>query len=114
MRNILKVGSVAVFVLAAGFVFATNGTQPVSAERNEAAASPRSLYLQHCAACHGANGKAQTALGKKFEADDLTASNASVSKIIRYITNGRGDMPSFKKKMTAAQISSLAAYVHGM
>jgi len=55
------------------------------------------LYLQNCARCHGADGKAQTALGKRLQADDLTASSASTARIIRTITNGRGDMPSFKR-----------------
>jgi mono/diheme cytochrome c family protein len=118
MRNILKSVVLAAFVVAGIFIFAARGTQATSAFVSEAKfaglASPRTLYVQNCARCHGSNGKAQTALGKKLEADDLTASTAGTSKIIRIITNGKGKMPSFRKKLTAAQITSLAGYVRSL
>ena len=88
-------------------------TTPAAIASSEAA-SPRTLYIQNCARCHGTDGKAQTTLGKKLEADDLTASTASTAKIIRTVTNGRGDMPSFKKKLSAAQIASIAGYVRSL
>jgi mono/diheme cytochrome c family protein len=118
MVNILRVAVVFVFLVTCAFVFTTRETHATSFVTGTAdysdAASPRSLYLQYCARCHGSNGKAQTALGKRLEADDLTTSDASTAKIIRLVTNGKGDMPSFKKKMTSAQIASLAGYVSGM
>src|SRR5258708_37264924 len=102
MKRIIKLLVIAGFSAAACFGGWT-GSSPVEAVSPEAA-SPRTLYVQNCARCHGSNGKAQTALGKRLGADDLTASTASTSKIIRVITNGRGKMPSFKKKLTTAQI----------
>lgn len=121
MVNVFRLAAIFVFLLGGVFVFITSGTQAMADTAAVAVdhssgdmSSPRSLYQQHCARCHGSNGKAQTALGRKLEADDLTTSNASPAKIIRIVTNGKGDMPSFRKKMTSAQISSLATYVSGL
>lgn len=109
MKKIIKLALIAAFAFAAGFGAFFRGV-PVTVE----AASPRSLYVQNCARCHGSDGKAQTSLGKKLEADDLTTSTASKDKIIRTVTNGRGDMPSFKRKLSKAQIASIAGYVRSL
>ena len=115
MQAFIKVGIILTVGIAAVFMLSTHETQATAAGVNGAVSdgvtSPRSLYMQNCARCHGANGKAETALGKKLEADDLTASTASTAKVIRTITNGRGKMPSFRKKLTATQIKSVAEYV---
>lgn len=76
--------------------------------------SPRTLYVQNCANCHGADGRADTAKGRELDADDLTTAkvqNMSTAKIIRVITNGKGDMPALGRKLTPAQIRSIAGYV---
>lgn len=115
MRNILKLAVVLAFLLAGGFIFVTPEMQATPASATfDNLESPRSLYIQNCARCHGANGKAQTALGRKLEADDLTISNASTAKIIRTITNGRGEMPSFRRKLTKTQIASVAGYAKSL
>ena len=112
MKNTIKLALIAGVSIAAGFAASVHSAPTATASSQ--AVSPRSLYVQNCARCHGSNGKAQTALGKKLEADDLTASSASTAKIIRTVTNGRGDMPSFKKKLSKAQISSIAGYVRSL
>ena len=112
MKKIIKLAIIAAFAI--GFGFAALAQSAPAAIASSDAVSPRSLYMQNCAKCHGANGKAQTTLGKKLEADDLTASTASTAKIIRTVTNGRGGMPSFKKKLSKAQITSVAGYVKSL
>ena len=112
MKKIIKLAIIVGFSAAAGIAALVHSAP--AAVASSAEASPRSLFVQNCARCHGSNGKAQTALGKKLEADDLTASTASTAKIIRTVTNGRGDMPSFKKKLSKAQIASLAGYVKSL
>lgn len=50
-------------------------------------------------------------------ADDLTSDdvkNSSESKIARIITNGKADMPGFKKKLSVAQITSIAKYIKSL
>ena len=110
MKNFLKLGIVSGFV-AAGVFFVFSNSAPVNAAAAaEIASSPRSLYLSNCASCHGSDGKAQTAKGLAMKADDISG-GTSTSKTIRLVTNGRGDMPSFKRRLTAAQIKSIAGYV---
>lgn len=112
MKKLIKLAIIVSFSIVAGVLALFHATP--SAVVSSQILKPRTLYLQNCARCHGANGKAQTALGKKLEADDLTASDASAAKIIRTVTNGRGDMPSFKKKLTKAQITAIAGYVQAL
>ena len=99
------------FSFGIAFTALVHTTPSVSAVAK--AGSPRSLYVQNCARCHGANGKAETALGKKLGADNISGGLDS-AKIIRTVTNGRGDMPSFKKKLSKAQIKSIAGYVRSL
>jgi cytochrome c6 len=112
MKKIIKIAVIAAFSAVAG-ISAWAIASPVEAV-SSGETSPRSLYVQNCARCHGSNGKGQTVLGKRLEADDLTASTASTAKITRVITSGRGKMPAFRKKLTSAQIESLAGYVHSL
>ena len=110
--NNTKFGIVSGFLVIGAFFLFSNAAR-ASLTSGEAV-SPRSLYVQNCARCHGSNGKSQTALGQKLEADDLTSADTkakSSARLIRQITNGRGDMPGFKKKLTAAQIRSIADYI---
>lgn len=121
MRTRLKIWTFIAFC-AIAFVLATSGAAHayLPLADNSAAervSSPRSLYIQNCARCHGADGRAQTRLGKKLEADDLTTEdvkNMSTAKIERVITNGRLDMPAFRRKLTRQQISQVAGYVRSL
>ncbi len=104
------------FLVVSVMTLSTRETQAGS--MNVAAvSSPRSLYVQNCSRCHGTNGRAQTREGRRVEADDLTSSDAkgiSDSKMRRLITNGRGKMPAFGKKLTSAQITQIMGYVRGL
>ena len=113
LARIVKLIVVGVFAAAAGLLLFTEGTGSASAAAAADAASPKTLYAQNCARCHGANGKAQTSLGRKYDADDISG-GVGTSKTIRIVTNGKGHMPSFNKKLTAAQIQQIASYVSGL
>jgi cytochrome c6 len=73
-------------------------------------ADGRSLYNAHCASCHGRDGRSNTPRGRETEADDISG-GVSVEKTIRVVTNGRGEMPAFRRRLTKAQIESIARYV---
>lgn len=74
-----------------------------------------SLYKQKCSKCHGGDGSGDTSLGRIFNAPDFADSGwwakHSSSEFVGVITRGKKNMPAFGKKLTRAQITSLAAYV---
>ncbi len=71
------------------------------------------VYQQHCAECHGADGKANTAKGKRKGATDLTKSAISTARGIKLIANGREKMPGFKDALSEAEISEVMDYIRG-
>ncbi len=74
----------------------------------------KALFAQKCAACHGADGKGGTAMGKKLGAKDLTAVKLSEPEIAATITNGKPPkMTPYKDKLSGDQIQALAKYVKG-
>lgn len=112
MKPLIKLAVVAAFS-AAALLGSWVQASPEADELSEAA-SPRSLYLQNCARCHGSSGRANTTEGRQLEAADLTSpeiKGKSSASITRTIKNGRMDMPAFGKKLTPVQIASLVKYV---
>jgi mono/diheme cytochrome c family protein len=98
------------FVLFAGTYFMTG-----SGEQGNVAAAysgPAEIYAAQCAKCHGADGRARTAKGKRVNATDFTSDwNRDEARGIRIIANGKSEMPSFKKKLSASEIKSVFNYV---
>ncbi|HLO00437.1 MAG TPA: cytochrome c [Pyrinomonadaceae bacterium] len=74
-----------------------------------------SLFAKNCATCHGKDGRAKTFKAKFNHARDLTDPAWQVSvtdeRLFNSITNGRGHMPAWGKKLSEAEINSLVAYV---
>ena len=72
---------------------------------------PSALFLQYCAKCHGQDGTANTPKGKQLMARDFTDAEWQSSKkdgeLIKTVSEGGEDMPSFGKKLTKEQIESL-------
>jgi len=95
----------------AGYVVV--GTTSGRARSNELGeAKQAAIYSANCAVCHGRDGRAKTAKGKRLGATDFTSDwNTNEARGIRIITNGRSEMPSFKKKLSASEIRSVFAYV---
>jgi len=77
-----------------------------------------SIYDKRCASCHGKDGKANTFKGKLRSARNLTdpewQADVSDERIFNSITNGRGKMPTYGKKLSEAEINSLVLYVRGL
>ncbi len=68
-----------------------------------------------CAACHGANGKGNPALGAPNLTDDVWLHGWGEQAIINIINNGKVNvMPAQEGKLTEAQIHVLTAYVWGL
>jgi cytochrome c6 len=77
--------------------------------------TPADVFKAKCAMCHGPAGNASTPMAKNMGLKPLTdpevqkMSNADLTALI---TNGKGKMPAMKGKLTDAQISDLAKYIH--
>ena len=117
MRTIIRAGSLT--VSAAGVVFLLTlaahsfGSPLPSGSQTDLNAN--ALFAKNCATCHGKDGTAKTFKAKFNHARDLTDSawqaNVSDERLFNSITNGRGHMPAWGKKLSQAEINSLVTYV---
>ncbi len=65
-----------------------------------------------CAACHGADGKGNQALGSPNLTDKVWLHGYGVDAIVAMVTNGKTNaMPAQDQRLSAEQIHVLAAYV---
>jgi cytochrome c oxidase cbb3-type subunit 3 len=75
------------------------------------------VFMQICAACHGADGKGNQQLGAPNLTDDIWLYGGSEPTILETITKGRGEagavtrMPAHKDLLSPGQIQLLTAYV---
>jgi len=81
--------------------------------------NPAVTYARNCATCHGKDGRADTFKSKhRLHARDLTDARwqgeVTDERIFNAISNGKGKMPAFKRKLTTEQIESLVSYVRGL
>lgn len=72
------------------------------------------LYKAKCASCHGADGKADTPIGKKMGVKSFT--DADVAKNtdqnwFEVTKKGKGKMPGYDGKLTDDQINDLVKYI---
>jgi cytochrome c553 len=77
-----------------------------------------SLYDKKCAECHGKDGRSKSFRGRHTHARDLTdvqwQEEVSDERIYNSISNGKGKMPAFGKKLSDAEINSLIKYVRDL
>lgn len=77
-----------------------------------------SLYDKKCADCHGKDGRARSFRGKHTKARDLTDAQwqeqVTDERVYNSISNGKGKMPAFSKKLSEADINSLVTFVRGL
>ena len=114
MRRITKLAVLAAWLLFACIYFMIDPAIGAAKQGNAVAAlrGPGEIYAASCAKCHGADGRAKTAKGKRVGATDFTSDwNRDEARGIRIITNGKGEMPSFKRKLSADEIRSVFGYV---
>jgi cytochrome c oxidase cbb3-type subunit 3 len=72
-------------------------------------------YMNSCAACHGAEGKGNKALGAPNLTDDVWLYGSSEAAIVHGILNGRNNrMPAQEQTLSSEQIRLVAAWVWGL
>ena len=82
-----------------------------------AADDAASTYKAKCSACHGADGKGETAMGKKFGLRDLASAEVqklSDDELNSIIADGKDKMPSYKKSLKSEQVKELVAYIRSL
>jgi mono/diheme cytochrome c family protein len=85
------------------------GQQAASPAQQPAAAD---LFNQHCAGCHGMNGRGIASSGTPDFTNRAWQGTLSDQQISNTIHNGRsGRMPAFGSQLNVEQISALTAYV---
>ena len=74
------------------------------------------LYKTKCAACHGADGKGETAIGKANKMRDLGSADIQKQRdedLQEIIAKGKGKMPAYGKSLKPEQIKDLVTYIRG-
>ncbi|MGC1614908.1 MAG: cytochrome c [Candidatus Acidiferrum sp.] len=72
------------------------------------------LFKTKCAACHGANGKGETTIGKADKIRDLGSADVQKQtdeELAGIIGNGKGKMPAYGKSLKPEQIKDLIAFI---
>ena len=77
------------------------------------------IFRTNCARCHGADGRGDTPLGHTYQApnfkdDQWWRTNSKIigtRSLVSIVSNGKGGMPAFGKKLKPSEIKSLVNYV---
>lgn len=73
--------------------------------------SPRGIFRQHCARCHGLDGTGNPRAKEKNPGLDLRKSEMLAEGdregVRRLVIEGKGTMPSFEEKLTPEQIEAM-------
>lgn len=80
----------------------------------QAQSEPAKIFQANCAECHGADGGANTAMGRSLKMRDLRSPDVQKrtdADLTDIITNGMATMPPYKEKLTKDQIQQVVAYI---
>lgn len=82
------------------------------------ARSASALYSKNCVSCHGKDGRAKTFKAKLNHARNLSdpewQERVTDERIFNSITNGKGKMPAYGKKVSEEEINTLVTYVRSL
>jgi cytochrome c6 len=71
-------------------------------------------FKAKCAMCHGADGAGQTTMGKNMKLRDLGSAAVQAqtdAQLKAWVADGKGKMPAYKTKLSAAEIDALVAFM---
>ncbi len=118
MKHTLLPFALALTMMAGFVASATDSVEPQSNSPSTSPSTAAAVYPKRCASCHGKDGRANTFKGKLRSARNLAdpqwQADVSDERIFNSITNGRGKMPRYGKKLSEAEINSLVSYVRGL
>ena len=107
-------------LIACTIVALTFAAVPASADENPGG----DLFQKYCKACHGADGKADTPMGKRLNIRDYTKADVQAEftddRILQVMKEGITDekgkkvMLPFDKKMNDEEMAAVVAYVRSL
>lgn len=74
-------------------------------------------FKTKCAACHGADGKGETVMGKKLGAHNLGSPDVQTqtdAQLAAIVTKGQNKMPAYGEKISADEIQALVKYIRSL
>src|SRR5690349_2448941 len=91
-----------------GFLVTSAAVVLAAAEPNGSA-----IFKEHCAVCHGDDGKGKAAIGTPDFTAAKTQSSLTDEQIVMTINDGRKGtiMPAWKGTLSAEEIAAVASYV---
>jgi len=102
-------------ILVAAILFTAAVRRSASASADDLSKSQKvdasALYQQHCAKCHGANGKGIESLQPPDFTDAKWQASRTDKEFIDSINNGKNIMPGFKDALSAAEVRALVKHV---
>jgi cytochrome c6 len=98
VKNLVNLGLAVVLAFSASAAMAQAGAD---------------TYKSKCAMCHGADGLAATPAGKAMHAPSVKDFKAG-DDLVAITTDGKGKMPSYKGKLTDAQIKDAVGYLKSL
>lgn len=115
MKVLVSLVGVVLVAAVASCVSAAAGTQKGRAAPPPQVERGRAVYEARCARCHGADGAGRTRLGEIVEPPDMSdpawQRKHSNARMMASVTNGLGQMPAFRKKLTRQEIAAAVAHV---
>jgi mono/diheme cytochrome c family protein len=116
--------TVVLLVIIVSAVRAKNPIQDTHERSNQSGVTPTTriahqLFEEHCATCHGDDGRGREAADDFPTIPDFLSSSwqrsRSDAQLAASILNGRGDgMPSFSEGLRRSQVSSLVNYIRSL
>jgi cytochrome c6 len=75
------------------------------------------IYKTNCVLCHAADGSGNSPSGKALGAKDLRSDavqKKTDAELAEVVTQGKGKMPAFGKKLKPEDITKLVAYIRSL
>jgi mono/diheme cytochrome c family protein len=111
-KRVVDVVQVLVLVAAGLFVvalFTNDGSAPPAAESStEGGVDASAVFAANCAVCHGSDGSGGR--GPALGGGAVVESFPEAADQVAVITDGRGGMPAFGGRLSAAEIQAVTEY----
>ncbi len=117
MKNQIQLGLGLLLAIAAAILVFSLAprTRAMVAYVAETPGDAKTTFDAQCAKCHGKDGRAKSLHAKHVHARDMTDAtwqgSVTDERLFNSISNGKGKMPAFGKKLSEDQIDALVQYV---